>query len=164
MRRSNPRRWPATAIAAVLLLSAPALGASDRGKRWSPERWRNSLSKPKYSGTDSSLHKVTAEDGAVLTLTLHLPQGLKPRTKIPTLLEITPYQPLEARRSSPVLGTTRPGSDWSFFVERGAAYVQADARGTGGSEGCLDFGGSLDRSDARVFTKWIRKQDRKSVV
>lgn len=119
--------------------------------------WKANLSQPSYDGIVSSLARVVSSDGTSLSLTVHLPEGLPADARVPTLLQITPYQPLDARTSTP-RGTDPPGGDWAFFVERGAAYVEADARGTGGSEGCLDFGGSADRADARAFIEWIRAQ------
>lgn len=119
--------------------------------------WKENLSAPSYSGIVSTLARLTASDGTSLSLTVHLPQGLPEGARVPTLLQITPYQPLSARTSTPA-GTSAPGADWADFVARGAAYVEADARGTGGSEGCLDFGGAADRGDARAFVQWIRAQ------
>lgn len=129
---------------------ASAGGKKGRAKRWTTEQWMATLSKPKYSGVDVSTHYIEAEDGTQLSLTLHLPRGLPDKVKIPTLMQMTPYRPLDQI----------PGgyTDYEFFVLRGAAYVHADERGTGGSEGCLDFGGSADRSDAKVFARWIREQ------
>lgn len=134
---------------ALGLVAGPAT-AGKKGKRWSPERWRAALSEPKYSGIVSSTHYLEADDGTTLSLILHLPQGLEEGAKIPTLMQMTPYQPLDQALNS--------YGDYDFFVLRGAAYVEADERGTGGSGGCLDFGGSADRSDAKVFAEWIRSQ------
>lgn len=127
--------------------------ASEPG-RWSPHAWKARLSSTNFSQVISTIHYLAATDGA--RLSLHLPAPLPSGTQIPTLLQLTPYQSL-ARRSLPP-GTSGPAPDWRFFVERGAAYVEADARGSNASEGCLDFGGSADRSDARVFAQWIRSQ------
>jgi predicted acyl esterase len=119
-------------------------------KRWATERWMKDLSQPVYTDVEVTTHYLEAADGTQLSLTLHLPGGLPTKEKIPTLMQMTPYRPLDQ--------TTGGYVDYEFFVLRGAAYVEADERGTGGSEGCLDFGGSADRSDAKVFAKWIRSQ------
>lgn len=120
-------------------------------RRWTAEEWQATLTEPIYSGVTTSTHYLTARDGTQLSLTVHLPAGLPPDARIPTLMQMTPYRPLDQ---------ALPGSldDYLFFVERGAAYVEADERGTGGSEGCLDFGGSADRADAEVFAEFIRAQ------
>ncbi|MDQ3952243.1 MAG: CocE/NonD family hydrolase [Actinomycetota bacterium] len=147
-------RVAAVALAGLLialpLAAAPASAGKDKKKRWSAERWKASLSKPKYDDVDVTTHYIEAEDGTQLSLTVHLPAGLPEKEKIPTLMQMTPYRPLDQS-----LGGY---ADYEFFVLRGAAYVEADERGTGGSGGCLDFGGSADRSDARVFAEWIRSQ------
>lgn len=129
---------------------APSVRAKKHGKRWTTERWMQSLSKEKYSGVRVTTHYIEAKDGTQLSLTVHLPQGLEDGKKIPTLMQMTPYRPLDQALNG--------YADYEFFVRRGAAYVEADERGTGGSEGCLDFGGSADRSDAKVFAAWIREQ------
>ena len=154
MRISRGRAllWALTMTCSLLLAhSAPLLAGP--GPRRSPERWKKQLSRPKYDDFVSSTHYIEAEDGTQLSLTVFLPEGLPERERVPTLLEISPYQPLDRGLSA---GGLAPG--WRDFVLRGAAYVEADARGTMGSEGCLDFGGSADRSDARVFAEWIRSQ------
>ena len=148
MRRS--RKILVSVLVAALAV-APLHATAGEGKRWPPKRWKGSLSQPRYQGYVQSNHYIEAADGAQLSLTVFLPEGLPKDEKVPTLLEISPYQPLD--RSLGGLA-----SMWQDFVLRGAAYVEADARGTMGSEGCLDFGGSLDRSDAKVFAKWIRSQ------
>ncbi len=131
--------------------------ASDEGpERLSPEAWKQTLSEPIFDGIESSVVYLEADDGTQLSLTLHLPTSLDSDAKVPTLLQLTPYQ--SGRSSNPVDGTSGPSPAWADYVLRGAAYVEADARGTNGSEGCLDFGGAKDRSDARVFTDWIRSQ------
>ena len=152
---ASTRRALALLAAASLLLVPGFAEAGHRdSKRWSPERWQKTLSKPHYQGFVQTNHYLEAEDGTQLSITVFLPAGLEDGKKVPTLLEISPYQPLDRGLSPRTLAR-----GWLNFVERGAAYVEADARGTMGSEGCLDFGGSADRSDAKVFAKWIRSQE-----
>jgi predicted acyl esterase len=138
------------ALVSASAVATTSAASTKRARRWSTERWMRTLSQPKYSGVEVTTHYLEAEDGTQLSLTLHLPQGLEENKKIPTLMQMTPYRPLDQG-----LGGY---ADYEFFVLRGAAYVEADERGTGGSEGCLDFGGSADRSDAKVFARWIRSQ------
>ena len=139
------------AFALLALLGTTAVPASaGKHKRWPAERWKASLSQQKYDDVVVSTHYIEAKDGTQLSLTVHLPEGLPKNAKVPTLMQMTPYRPLDQS-----LGGYR---DYEFFVLRGAAYVEADERGTGGSEGCLDFGGSADRSDAKVFARWIKNQ------
>ncbi|HWG90958.1 MAG TPA: CocE/NonD family hydrolase [Candidatus Thermoplasmatota archaeon] len=123
----------------------------------STEAWLGNLSAAKVTGMVSTVVHITSADGTSLSLTVHLPDPLPASGKIPTLLQITPYQ--AGRAYTPATGTAPPvGSMWQSVVFRGAAYVEADARGTNGSDGCLDFGGSKDREDAAAFVAWIRDQ------
>lgn len=118
--------------------------------------WRAELTEAVYDGVVGSVHYLAAHDGVQLSLKVYLPEGLPEGTRIPTLMELTPYE--AQTLSGPAGGPPGPGQFWDWFVLRGAAVVQADARGTNGSEGCLDFGGSLDREDARTFVAWVREQ------
>ncbi|MFO1534597.1 MAG: CocE/NonD family hydrolase [Thermoplasmatota archaeon] len=122
--------------------------------------WTANLTKARFTGIANSLAATVAPDGTRLTLTVHLPQGLPPGARIPTLLEITPYEAfVKANVDVPAaVPTHAPGRAWQPYVLAGAAYVEADARGSNGSGGCLDFGGSADRSDAQVFAAWVRAQ------
>ena len=150
---SITRALPAALVA--VLVAMPGMADAGRSTRWSPERWQKKLSQPRYTEIEQTNYYIEAADGTQLSLTVFLPAGLEANKRIPTLLEISPYQPLDR-------GLSPGGSlitDWRMFVERGAAYVEADARGTMGSEGCLDFGGSADRADAKTFAEWIRSQD-----
>ncbi|MGH2712063.1 MAG: CocE/NonD family hydrolase [Actinomycetota bacterium] len=144
------RKFLLTFVAIGLLLQPGTAGSEEPPQRQAPEEWIPQLSRAIYSQVVRTTHYIAAEDGSQLSLTVHLPQGLPVGTKVPTLLQLTPYRPLDQ-----ALGGY---GSFEYFVKRGAAYVEADERGTGGSQGCLDFGGSLDRSDARVFANWIRSQ------
>ncbi len=136
--------------------SGPAAGGP---VRLTQEQWVGNLTKEVYAGIVSTVHSFDAADGTHLTLTLHLPQGLEAGKTVPALVEFTPYNSfLDANYDLPQAGTPGPSSSWSDYVLRGAAYVEADERGTSGSAGCLDFGGSRDRSDAQDFVAWIRAQ------
>ena len=134
----------------VLCAAVAVPGAAQTPERMAPEQWKAQLSKQRFTSVTQTTRYLTAADGTQLSLTLHLPAGLPAGEKIPTLLQLSPYRPLDQGAGG--------YDDFEFFVKRGAAYVQADERGTGGSEGCLDFGGTADRSDAEVFAEWVRKQ------
>ncbi len=144
-------------LAGCLSDSGPeSLAGGPDASRVPVREWMAGLSEPRFDSLVESIHRITAEDGTELALTLFLPSGLPADEPVPTLLELTPYQTL-GRGPALVLGGG-PGGSWGEVVLRGAAFVRADARGTHGSEGCLDFGGSADRSDARLFADWIRAQ------
>ncbi len=170
----RPPRPPATLWTIVLLAAALTLSGCigdettltppeedpDSASRAPPEAWASNLSEPTYDRIDSRVVDIPASDGTRLSLTLHLPEALPDDELVPTLLTITPYQPLNAPHTddSPLTETSEPPQGYAKYVEHGAAVVIADARGTGGSEGCLDYGGPQDRSDARTFVDWIRSQ------
>ncbi|HEX9816467.1 MAG TPA: CocE/NonD family hydrolase [Candidatus Thermoplasmatota archaeon] len=120
--------------------------------RWSYDQWNETLTTPTFGSIARSVHHVTAFDGTRLSLTLFLPQELPPDVKLPTLVELTPYQSL-----NPDVGPVLPAFA-TEYVKHGVALVAADARGTNGSDGCLDFGGTADRRDAQIFAEWIRAQ------
>jgi predicted acyl esterase len=146
-RCARKRRKPV----ATPVPAPPAPPAPYTPRRWTPEEWQAGLSEPVYSGVVTTTHYLTSSDGTQLSLTVHLPEGLPAGVKVPTLMQMTPYRPLDQ-------GVPGSLDDYLFFVARGAAYVEADERGTGGSEGCLDFGGTADREDAVAFAEWIRSQ------
>lgn len=152
-----------SALAAVLGAcgtSEPAGARKADGARVDPKTWRKQLSKPRFTEIASSIVYIEAVDGTQLALTLHLPVGVPAGEKLPALVQFTPYQSFASTRTyTPATGTEGPFEEWEMFVLRGAAYIEADERGSAGSAGCLDFGGSLDRSDAMVFANWIRAQD-----
>lgn len=132
-----------------------ANAAQQAAQRVDPETWRGQLTADVYEGITSTFYYIEAKDGIQLSLSLHLPSNAPANATLPTLVELTPYQGLSedhpARQSS-------LSSSWAQYVNRGAAVVRADARGTNGSEGCLDFGGQKDRDDAEVFVDWILAQ------
>ena len=83
---------------------------------------------------------LTMPDGVRLALDVYLPEGptLKPETRLPTVVILTPYY----RRFK----VTGPGAEPSpniaiyrdFFVPRGYAVVTVDVRGCGASFGARD--------------------------
>lgn len=156
-RRDISSRSAATLVVALTVALAVA-PVEARSRRVPPEKWKKSLSQERYTSIESSVHFLEADDGTSLSLRLHLPGGVPKGQKLPTLLQITPYQAWWDLNPSTPARTAPPYEDWAFFVRRGAAYVEADARGTGASEGCTDFGGRQDRADARAFVRWIKQQ------
>lgn len=132
--------------------SKPGTGDEDPAPRLSFEEWNATLTTPIFGSVSRSVHHITTFDGTRLSLTLFLPQELPPEVKLPTLVELTPYQSL-----NPDAGPALPAYV-TEYVKHGVALVAADARGTNGSDGCLDFGGTADRRDATLFAEWIRAQ------
>ncbi len=149
----------ASLVLAGCVTDAPGAGETGAGTdapRWSTQEWRDALTEDIYTDVTTDIVRIDAADGTGLTMTVHLPAGFTEGTTFPTLQQITPYQ--SGRLSTPATPDAPPGGAWMNVVRSGVAYVEADARGTNGSEGCLDFGGSADRSDAQVFHEWIVNQ------
>ena len=87
-----------------------------------------------YEGIDRRSYYVTMRDGTRLAVDVHLPAGLVPGTKLPTILEQTRYYRSVALRPESGGGCKpRVGSTLGFFVPRGYAYVVVDVRGSGPS-------------------------------
>lgn len=157
-------RAPPVFLAAILLASfvagclgpgptdlAPEPTEPVAAERWTPEAWKAALTEPRFASVLRTVHHITSFDGTRLSLTLYLPQGLGSDEKVPTLVQLTPYQ-----STNPQVGPL--AAFFPDYVRHGVAYVEADARGTNASEGCLDFGGTADRRDAQIFAEWIRAQ------
>ena len=85
-----------------------------------------------------------------------------PRSKLPTLLILTPYyRRFKLRPGAPA--TTEPSPNagkWrDLFVPRGYAVVVCDVRGTGASFGTRDsFRSPAERDDYREIADWIVRQ------
>ena len=85
-----------------------------------------------------------------------------PRSKLPTILILTPYyRRFKLRPGAPA--TTEPSPNagkWrDLFVPRGYAVVVCDVRGTGASFGMRDsFRSPAEREDYREIADWIVRQ------
>src|SRR5262245_62969462 len=109
---------------------------------------------------------VTMRDGCRLALDVYLPQSTAssdaPRSRLPTLLILTPYyRRFKLRPGTPA--TTEPSPNagkWrDLFVPRGYAVVVCDVRGTGASFGMRDsFRSPVERDDYREIADWIVAQ------
>jgi putative CocE/NonD family hydrolase len=109
---------------------------------------------------------VTMRDGCRLALDVYLPQSTAssdaPRSKLPTLLILTPYyRRFKLKPGAPA--TTEPSPNagkWrDLFVPRGYAVVVCDVRGTGASFGTRDsFRSPAEREDYRQIAEWIVRQ------
>lgn len=112
--------------------------------------WKETLSVERFTDIVSAQSHLTAPDGTTLAVTVWRPADAGDE-KLPTLLQITPYQSLDRP-----FYTLAEGPE--FWPRRGVAFAEADARGTHSSGGCLDFGGAKDREDAVAFAEWTRAQ------
>lgn len=94
-------------------------------------------------------YEVTASDGTVLRGWLFLPEGEPP---FATVLEYTPY--IDNNGSSAGGG---PGG-LGYLVEAGFAVARVSVRGTGRSDGCLQFGGPIDVEDVTLVVEDLARQ------
>jgi hypothetical protein len=101
---------------------------------------------------------VTMRDGCRLALDVYLPQSTPvsdaPRSKLPTLLILTPYyrRQAAARRPATTEPSPTPASGATSFVPRGWRVVVCDVRGTGASFGMRDEA-SARRPSARTTAR-----------
>ncbi|MDP9068367.1 MAG: CocE/NonD family hydrolase [Actinomycetota bacterium] len=85
--------------------------------------------------------EAVAEDGTVLRGHVHKPKG---RHALATVLTLSPYW-------NSAIGwgrSARLSQEGAAFVDAGFAFAAVNVRGTGASDGCLQFGDELDRGDA----------------
>jgi uncharacterized protein len=113
-------------------------------------------------GAPQSLY-VTMRDGCRLALDAYLPRagecGERPRSRLPTILVLTPYyRRFKLRVGAPATTEASPNAGkWrDLFVARGYAVVVCDVRGTGASFGIRDsFRSPAERDDYREIADWI---------
>jgi len=89
---------------------------------------------------------LTLPDGVRLHATIGYPAdrttGERAPGTFPVILQHSPYT------DTPV----------AYFVERGYIFVNVRARGTGQSEGDVDFNGLQDRADGRIIIDWAARR------
>lgn len=113
-----------------------------------------------YPGIERKSYYVTMPDGVRLAVDVHLPVGLAPETKLPTIIEQTRYyrsvllKPEAGGGCKPRVGTTL-----HFFVPRGYAYVVVDVRGSGASFGSrkIEYGDE-EVKDGATIVDWAIRQ------
>lgn len=157
--------------ATVLLLILPVYAHADEAPEvkecQSPEytgpgdlpAWAGELPQPVDTSATIVDEEIAAEDGTTLFARVYTPDAFEgPR---PTILELSPYwhfvfSPYGRERED--LGLGALSCNVGFWLRRGYAVVLADARGTGNSGGCLDFGGRNDQRDGAALVSWIAAQ------
>ncbi|HJR44569.1 MAG TPA: CocE/NonD family hydrolase [Actinomycetota bacterium] len=94
------------------------------------------------SAPETTAFEVETRDGTVLRGHVTLPEGPGP---FATILELSPYFNTEAGGDTSA-GTTSTAQE--RYLEQGYAIGQVNMRGTGLSDGCLQFGNKIDQLDA----------------
>src|SRR3970040_32983 len=96
-------------------------------------------------------------DGVKISLCVYRPDAAG---QFPTLFAASPYQyEMDEVPAYPLVlwRETRPG-EWDVG-QKGCAYVHADVRGSGQSEGEFEFMGLNELQDYVELIAWIVKQD-----
>lgn len=143
------RRMKSYGLASALVAVAAAAGALPiPAARANPPWWEGwsmddaRLSQPIYTEEVFEHFKITAGDGVLLdgaVLRPVVPDGVR----VPTILRLSPYLPNSLQPKDMV----SPTHKLDRYVERGYALAAVSVRGFGGSGGCPDYQGDLDRAD-----------------
>jgi uncharacterized protein len=99
--------------------------------------------------------KVTMRDGVRISLCVYRPQR---EGRVPALFAASPYQhEFDAVPAFPLFLWRETGPiEW--YVEQGYAYVHADVRGSGRSEGEFAFMDFTEQQDYVELIAWIARQ------
>ena len=141
------RRLLLTAALLLLALPATALAEPPEGSVW----------------TEDYIESGERSDGGpTLHADVFRPEGMADDVKTPVLLVVSPYTNHSGGPADPD-PNERPSSRFNDFVEeaglmeRGYTYVIVDLRGTGGSDGCNDWGGPGEQADVREAVEWAAR-------
>src|SRR5437868_3354686 len=99
---------------------------------------------------------VTMRDGVRISLCVYRPDA--PGT-FPALFAASPYQYEMDEVPAYPLFLWRETGPVEWYVGQGYAYVHADVRGSGRSEGEFSFMGQDEQDDYAELIGWIVKQD-----
>jgi predicted acyl esterase len=99
--------------------------------------------------------RVTMRDGVRIALCVYRPDAGGP---VPTLFAASPYQyEYDGNPAYPIF-LWRETGPIQWYVERGYAYVHADVRGSGRSEGTFKFLDKEEQQDACELLAWVAGQ------
>ncbi|MGH2709627.1 MAG: CocE/NonD family hydrolase, partial [Actinomycetota bacterium] len=106
------------------------------------------------------VYRVPMDDGILMYLEVVRPTA---EGRFPVILELSPYHgTAEDRSGTHILPWPEVGGEplglAGYFAPRGYAVAFADLRGTGRSQGCLDYIGPKDRADAYDIVEWLGTQ------
>lgn len=118
---------------------------------------------PEYAEIHSSSFYLAMSDGTDLAVDVHLPRGLEPGQRIPTILHQTRYwRSLDIRFPFDLFVDGRFllwGSYRRYFVSRGYAWIDVDVRGTGASFGTWEHSyWEREVADGAEVVDWIVAQ------
>lgn len=99
---------------------------------------------------------ITMSDGVQIAAVVHRPAGSDP---CPTLFATSPYQLEYDHLPAHALFPWRETGPIAWYVEHGYAYVHADVRGSGRSEGEYGYFDLREQRDYCEIIAWIADQD-----
>ncbi|HEX8087156.1 MAG TPA: CocE/NonD family hydrolase [Solirubrobacteraceae bacterium] len=143
------RRALLLAVLLVLALPAVAAAAEPEGSVWTED----------YIDTEER-----SDGGPTLHADIMRPEGMADDVKTPVIMVVSPYTNHSGGPLDPD-PAERPSSRFNDFVEeaklmeRGYTYVIVDLRGTGGSDGCNDWGGPGEQADVKEAVEWAARQE-----
>lgn len=157
--RGRRRPWALLAGAGLAIVTACATTRGDvpaaGGEAWPIHEAIRSAPTP-YAGIRTSSRYLAMRDGVRIAIDVHLPEGLPAGERVPTILRQTRYHRSSIFRWPFGVALEGPGELARFFVTRGYAWVDVDARGSGASFGSRPYDWSPDeRRDGAEIVDWI---------
>ncbi|MFY9527709.1 MAG: CocE/NonD family hydrolase [Candidatus Acidiferrales bacterium] len=98
---------------------------------------------------------IRVRDGARMAVRIYRPDGVGP---FPALFATSPYRYDNNTLPAYPLFLWRETGPIEWYVDQGYAYVHADVRGTGPSEGEFEFLGRREQQDLYDIIEWIASQ------
>jgi predicted acyl esterase len=98
---------------------------------------------------------IRVRDGLRMAARIYRPDGHGP---FPTLFATSPYRYDNNELPAQPMFLWRETGPIEWYVEQGYAYVHADVRGTGRSEGDFEFLGQREQHDLYDIIEWIASQ------
>ena len=99
--------------------------------------------------------RILVRDGVQIGARIYRPDGAGP---YPTLFAVSPYRYDNNEAPAYPLYLWRETGPIGWYVEQGYAYVHADVRGTGISEGEFRFLDRQEQTDLYDIIEWIARQ------
>jgi uncharacterized protein len=149
--------------AGVLAMAALATSAEARSVPGSvaPDGapWQSAFpARPATYAVEKISQYVPMPDGVRIAADIYLPKGLKPGTRVPTLLMQTRYYRSSLKKSDSTSCAAIPPLP-AYFTARGYAFVEVDVRGTGASFGIWKTPiSATEIHDAGNLIDWITEQ------
>lgn len=149
--------------AAIVLAALAALLCTPAGAS-AAEPPANSDYSEMYFACETCNPGGKAGDATMLHADVFRPKGLAPDAKTPVILTVTPYG--NHSGSTGDANVTDEGPNPRFFdflalaklLDRGYTYVMVDLPGFGGSGGCNDWGGPVERAGTKRAVEWAAEQ------